>query len=56
VNSVLREICGPEREEVTGYWRKLQSEELGGLYYSQNIIRLISLSMIRWAGRVARMG
>jgi len=41
---------------MTGYWRKLHSEELGGLYYTQNIIRFISLSMIRWAEPVARMG
>ena len=55
-NGVLREIFGPEREEVTGYWRKLHSEELCGLYCTQNIIRLISLSMTRWAGHVARVG
>jgi hypothetical protein len=29
---VLRRILGPEREEVTGGWRKLQNEELYNLY------------------------
>jgi hypothetical protein len=32
-NMVLRKIFGPERDEVTGDWRKLHSEELRGLYF-----------------------
>jgi len=31
-NVVLRKIFGPERDEVTGEWRKLHSEELNDLY------------------------
>jgi hypothetical protein len=31
-NSVLREIFGPRRDEVTGEWRKLHNEELNDLY------------------------
>jgi hypothetical protein len=27
-NRVLRRICGPKRDEVTGSWRKLNNEEL----------------------------
>ena len=27
-NRVLRKMFGPEREEVTGDWRKLHNEEL----------------------------
>jgi hypothetical protein len=27
-NRVLRRISGPERDEVTGGWRKLHNEEL----------------------------
>ena len=27
-NRVLRGICGPRRDEVTGEWRKLHNEEL----------------------------
>jgi hypothetical protein len=29
---VLREISGTKREEVTGEWRKLHSEELHDMY------------------------
>jgi len=35
---VLRKILGPERDEVTGDWRRLYNEELNDLYSSQNII------------------
>ena len=31
-NSVLRRTFGPERDEVTGEWRKLHNEELTDLY------------------------
>jgi hypothetical protein len=54
-NRVVRRICGPERGEVTGEWRKLQSEELHNLYSSPDITRQIKLRRIRWAGHVARM-
>jgi hypothetical protein len=30
-NRVLRRIFGPKREEVTGEWRKLHTEELHDL-------------------------
>jgi hypothetical protein len=33
-NRVLRKILVPEREEITGIWRKLY-DELNNLYYSQ---------------------
>jgi hypothetical protein len=35
---VLRKIFGPKRDEVTGEWRKLHSEELRNLYSSPSII------------------
>jgi hypothetical protein len=34
-NRVLRIIFGPKRDDVTGEWRKLHSEELHNLYYLQ---------------------
>jgi hypothetical protein len=53
---VLRRIFGPKRDEVTGEWRKLHSEELHILYSSPNIIRQIKSWRMRWAEHVARMG
>jgi hypothetical protein len=55
-NRVLRRIFGPERDEVTGDWRKLHNEELHGLYSSPSIIRVIKARRMRWAGHVACMG
>jgi len=55
-NRVLRRIFGPKRDEVTGEWRKLHNEELNELYSSPNIIRVIKLRIMRWAGNVAGMG
>jgi hypothetical protein len=54
-NRVLRIIFGPKRDEVTGKWRKLHSEELNDLYSTPNIVRVIK-SRKRWVGNVARMG
>jgi hypothetical protein len=54
-NWVLRRIFGPKRDEVTGEWRKLHSEEPHFLYSSPNIIRQINSRRMRWAGHVARM-
>jgi hypothetical protein len=55
-NRVLRRIFGPKRDEVTGEWRKLHSEELHILYSSPDIIRQIKSRRMRWAEHVARMG
>jgi len=49
-------VFGPERDEVTGDWRRLHKEELYALYCSPNIIRLIKSRRMRWAGHVACMG
>jgi hypothetical protein len=55
-NRVLRRIFGPKRDEVTGEWRKLHSEELHNFYLSPDIIRQVKSKRMRWAGHVARMG
>jgi hypothetical protein len=55
-NRVQRRIFGPERDEVTGEWRKLLSGELHNFYSSPDISRQIKSMKVRWAGHVARMG
>jgi hypothetical protein len=55
-NRVLRGIFGPERDEVTGEWRKLHNEELNDLHSLPNIVRVVKSRRMRWAGHVARMG
>jgi hypothetical protein len=55
-NRILRRIFGPKRDEVTGEWRKLHSEDLHNLYSSPDIIRQVKSRRMRWAGHVARMG
>jgi hypothetical protein len=43
---VLRRIFGPKRDEVTGEWRKLHSEELHNLYSSLNTIRQVKTNKV----------
>ena len=40
-NRVLRRICGPKRDGVTGEWRKLHNEELTDLYFLPSIVWVI---------------
>jgi hypothetical protein len=54
-NRVLRKIFGHTKDEVTGAWRKLHSEELDNLYLSPDITRQIKSRRMRWAGHVARI-
>ena len=39
-NRVLRKTLGPNRDEITGEWRKLYNEELDDMYSLPNIIRV----------------
>ena len=45
-NRVLRRVFGPKRDEVTGEWRKLHSEELSALYSLPNIVRKIEKNVM----------
>jgi hypothetical protein len=49
---VLRAIFGPQRDEVTGGWRKLHNWELHNLYSSPSILGMIKAKRTRWAGHV----
>jgi hypothetical protein len=55
-NRMLRRIFGARRDEVTGEWKKLYSEELNDLYSSPTIFWVIKSRIMRWAGHVARIG
>jgi hypothetical protein len=55
-NRVLRRILGPKKDEVTGEWRRLHTEQLYDLHSSLTIIQVIKLKRMRWAGRVVHMG
>jgi hypothetical protein len=51
-NRVLRRMFAPERDQVTGGWRKLHNEQLHNLYSSPSIIRVIKSRRLRLAGHV----
>jgi hypothetical protein len=50
-NRMLRRIFGPQRNEVTGVWRRLHNKELFAVYSSPNIIRVINSRRLRWGGQ-----
>jgi len=54
-NKVFRRIFGTRRDELTGEWRRLHSEELNDLYSSPNFVRVIKSRRMGWAGHVAHM-
>jgi hypothetical protein len=45
-----------KRDKVTGEWRKLHKEELNDLYFSPQIVRVMTLIRMRWPGHVSCMG
>jgi hypothetical protein len=56
-NRVVWRIFGPNRDEVTGHYRRLNNEELHtSMCSAVNIIRMIKSRRTRWAGHVALMG
>jgi hypothetical protein len=54
LNTFLRRIFGPKRDS-NGKWRRLHNVELHYLYRSPNVVRVVKLRRLRWAGHVARM-
>jgi hypothetical protein len=52
---VLRKICGPKRDKVTGECQRQHNEGFNDLYSSPNIIRVIK-SRMGWTGYVTRKG
>jgi len=54
-NWVLR-IFGPKKDEVTGEWIKIHSEELNDMYCSQKILQMIKSRRMRLEWHVARVG
>ena len=55
-NRMLRRIFEPKRDKVTGEWRRRHYKELHDLYSSPNILRVIKLQRMRWAGHVEPIG
>jgi hypothetical protein len=53
---VLRRIFGPNRDEVTGEWRKLHNEELNDLYCSPNNVRVMKSRMNERGGACSAYG
>jgi hypothetical protein len=52
---VLRRISRPKRDEATGGWRKLHSDEIYNFYSLLNVIKSIKSVRMKCAGHVARM-
>jgi len=55
-SKVLRRIVEPKRDEITEEWRKLHNEKLNDLYSPPNVILVIKLRRMRWAGHVECIG
>ena len=48
---MLRKIFVSKRDEVTGDWRRCCIEKLHDLYFSPNIIQVITSRRMRWERR-----
>jgi hypothetical protein len=55
-NSMLKRVFEPRRDKVTGEWKKLYNEGLNDLYSSPNIVSVMKMRRMKWAGHVAHMG
>jgi hypothetical protein len=52
----LRRIFGPKWDEVTGLWRKLNTEKFHDLYSSPNVVLMVKSRRMRWVAHVECMG
>jgi hypothetical protein len=52
---VLRKIFGPKREEERSCRKLHKEEQPHSLYCSSNIVRVIKLRKMRWAGHIESM-
>ena len=55
-NRVLRRIFGTKKDEVTGEWSGLHTEEINDLYCRPNIVRMIRSRRMTWEWQVVRTG
>lgn len=55
-NRVLREVFGPQGNEIIEDWRNFHNEELHNFYLSSGVIRMTKSGRIRWVGHIADMG
>jgi len=44
---VSRKIYGPNRDEMTGEWRRLNNKELHGLYDSPDVVRIMKSRLLK---------
>jgi len=52
-NRMLRKIFGPTTDEITGYWRRLHTDQLHDFCSSPNIVEVIRSIRVRWTGYVS---
>jgi hypothetical protein len=52
----LRKVFGPERDKITGGWRKVHNEEFHNFPSSPHLIRRIKSKRMKWIKHVAYMG
>jgi hypothetical protein len=54
-NRVLKRVDGPRRNELTGRWRKLHSEELHNMYSPPDFVGMIRSRKKRWVRNVSHI-
>jgi len=52
----MRKIFGPERDEVTGEWKRVYNVQLNDLYSSPNIVQVIKIEENEMGGSSSTYG